>query len=100
MFRGVRLACGRAQGEVGFAGAVACARVRPILTGVVMARLRRDGLRKQLFLAALAWSSSAALADTANWLNAVNGNWTDASKWSTNPAYPNNGTPAGANYDV
>src|SRR5262249_41145133 len=28
----------------------------------------------------------------ANWLSAVSGNWTTPSLWSTNPAYPNNGS--------
>ncbi len=28
----------------------------------------------------------------ANWLTATNGNWTTASNWSSNPAFPNDGT--------
>jgi hypothetical protein len=35
---------------------------------------------------------------TANWSSAGTGNWTDGTKWSTNPSYPNNDTPAGATY--
>src|SRR5690349_16611660 len=35
-------------------------------------------------------------ADTANWLNPVDGNWTDPTKWSSNPVYPHSGSPAAA----
>ena len=34
----------------------------------------------------------------ATWLNAVSGAWSDPTKWSSNPDYPNNGTPAGTTY--
>ncbi|CAN5481696.1 hypothetical protein BH09PLA1_BH09PLA1_01910 [soil metagenome] len=47
----------------------------------------------------LAAASSAAWAQTPSaWLSPINGNWTDASRWSTDPNYPNNGTPPGTNY--
>jgi formylglycine-generating enzyme len=36
---------------------------------------------------AAAWNGSA-------------GQWSDASRWSTNPTFPNNGSPVGTNYDV
>jgi hypothetical protein len=36
---------------------------------------------------------------TATWLGET-GNWTDPTQWSTNPDYPNNGTPAGSDYDA
>src|SRR5687767_8044243 len=35
---------------------------------------------------------------TADWLNPVSGSWFDATKWSTNPFAPNNGSPPGATY--
>jgi hypothetical protein len=35
---------------------------------------------------------------TATWLSASSGNWTSTSAWSTQPNYPNNGTPPGTNY--
>src|SRR5690349_9386370 len=35
---------------------------------------------------------------TANW-NGTSGNWTDFTRWSTNPFYPNNGN-GGVNYDA
>jgi hypothetical protein len=42
-----------------------------------------------------------ALPFVSEWLTASNGNWTDPSKWSTNPIYPNNGAPnVGDEYDV
>src|SRR5688572_13315698 len=41
----------------------------------------------------LAWGQT-----TADWLNPVSGSWVDATKWSTSPHYPNNGTPPGAAY--
>src|SRR5262249_47040617 len=34
----------------------------------------------------------------ANWQGNTNGNWTDPTRWDTNPSFPNNGTPAGATY--
>ena len=36
---------------------------------------------------------------TATW-NGTTGNWSDFTKWSTNPNFPNNGTPAGTLYDA
>ena len=36
----------------------------------------------------------------ADWLQPVAGDWTDASKWSSNPFFPTNGTPAGEVYDA
>lgn len=35
---------------------------------------------------------------TATWSSAGTGNWTDGTKWSTNPNYPNNDTPPGSTY--
>src|SRR2546423_1497972 len=44
----------------------------------------------------LACASLASAATTpANWLNGASGNWADATKWSTNPVYPNNNSPNG-----
>src|SRR5688572_17412693 len=45
-------------------------------------------------------SLAPAQTITAEWLNPVSGNWTDATKWSTNPNYPQNGTPAGSSYQA
>src|SRR5438445_8036287 len=61
---------------------------------------RRLCSRAAIGLAAAVGVGSMAMADTATWLNPVSGNWNDATKWSTNPNYPNNGTPAGVNYDA
>jgi autotransporter-associated beta strand protein len=37
----------------------------------------------------------------ATWASAVDGNWTTAANWSTNPNFPNNGSPgAGDTYDA
>ena len=41
--------------------------------------------------------SASAQQVTANWLNAVSGNWTDATRWST-PQIPNNVVPGGTTY--
>ncbi len=35
----------------------------------------------------------------ASWMG-NDGNWSDATQWSTNPNYPNNGTPSDTTYDV
>jgi hypothetical protein len=63
----------------------------------------RAKVGRVLALAATAWAGVSRLtparADTAvNWSAAINGNWTDATKWSSNPNYPNNNTPTGTNY--
>lgn len=57
----------------------------------------RSGLNRSrcLLLAALAGTLCAARGAHAQtvsqWLTATSGNWTDASRWSTNPFYPTNG---------
>src|SRR5687768_16098805 len=50
--------------------------------------------------AALSAAGPVRAATSASWTTAVSGLWTDASKWSTNPNYPNNGTPGGTTYDA
>ncbi len=45
-------------------------------------------------------SAGAALGQTpASWLAATNGNWTDSTRWSTDPFFPNNGN-NGVDYNV
>src|SRR5687767_12393091 len=53
-----------------------------------------------LVAAAALTAAPARGATTANWLGASDGNWIDPTRWSTNPAYPNNGTPAGVTCDA
>ena len=36
----------------------------------------------------------------ARWLQPISGSWSDPARWSTDPFYPNNGSPPGATYDV
>lgn len=36
----------------------------------------------------------------SSWLSPSSGNWIDPANWSSNPDYPNNGSPPGATYDV
>ena len=38
----------------------------------------------------VALSVPARAQTTAFWVNSVSGNWTDATRWSTNPVYPDN----------
>lgn len=45
------------------------------------------------------WNSSAHGDVTATWTGG-SGNWTTAADWSTNPNYPNNGTPSGTDYQA
>src|SRR5687768_11049203 len=61
---------------------------------------RRRGAFRTLALAVCATSTACVAATGSNWLSAVNGTWSDASKWSTNPNYPNNGTPPATTYDA
>src|SRR4051812_9758505 len=49
-------------------------------------------------LAARAMSVHAGTS--ATWNSPVDGSWSDAAKWSSNPNYPNNNSPAGTTYDV
>jgi hypothetical protein len=44
--------------------------------------------------------SSSARGDVSATWNGSTNNWSDAAAWSTNPYYPNNGTPLGLDYDV
>lgn len=59
--------------------------------------LGRAVLSRSLILAAVAGTlggvSQSALGQvtTSQWLNAVSGNWSDPTLWSTNPFYPDNG---------
>ncbi len=65
------------------------------------------GRRRQVAVAAIAVAAllcsqalrtaTAATDTAANWDGTTN-NWTSAAAWSTNPNYPNNGTPTGAVY--
>jgi hypothetical protein len=46
-------------------------------------------------------STMLARADTtATWLAETNGDWADPTMWSTNPNYPNNGSPTNTNYQA
>jgi hypothetical protein len=65
------------------------------------ARVRRPIKTWLLLAAAVAGVALPAMAETtSSWINPVNGQWTDASKWSSNPCYPNNGSPAETIYDA
>jgi hypothetical protein len=64
-------------------------------------------MRRSKIACALLVASSAGLvcpfaqAQTqANWLQPSDGSWTDPSQWSTDPFFPNNGSPPGTTYDV
>ena len=46
-------------------------------------------------------SDTLALPTVSEWIAPISGNWTTASNWSTNPVYPQNGTPTAADeYNV
>jgi hypothetical protein len=57
----------------------------------------------RLLLAGVAVATAAPAASgqviTSTWTG-VSGNWTNPTIWSTNPNYPNNGTPAGTTYNA
>ena len=68
-------------------------------------RLKQNGRRSAAIIAAAlatcAAMNSRAVADTtAEWLNTSGDVWTNPADWSTNPNYPNNGTPGGTNYQA
>jgi hypothetical protein len=71
-------------------------------------RAKSGATRRSLTLAALLASGAlrhvsleARAADTiATWNAPTSDTWTNASDWSTNPAYPNNAMPAGVNYQA
>lgn len=49
-------------------------------------------------MAIVGFSGWTQAQTSVSWLSAVSGTWTDASKWSSIPVYPNNGTPSGSTY--
>lgn len=56
-------------------------------------------LRAALIVVSLSLTVHAATP--ASWLLPTSGSWRDVTKWSTNPVYPNNGSPGAADaYDV
>jgi hypothetical protein len=57
--------------------------------------LRRRRAHAALAVAVAATPALASAGTISSWNSGVSGNWTDATKWSTNPVYPN-----GAGYDV
>src|SRR5688572_21122447 len=70
--------------------------------GVSMTRKTRRWAKATTasLLAATAFVSVSAThaQTTSSWLLPVNGDWTDPTRWSTNPFYPNNGNPVASNY--
>lgn len=66
----------------------------------------RPKIKRRMFLACAAAAAGLELhhvasgATDTSWNAPTSGNWTDPSKWSTSPVYPNNGTPTGTSYDV
>jgi hypothetical protein len=50
-------------------------------------------------VAGLVSARAGASEITSTW-SGNSGDWTDGTQWSTNPNYPNNGTPSGVSYDA
>src|SRR5438132_10301105 len=79
-----------------------CPRPVPASRRFIMIDVVRAAVRWRTFV----WSAAVCLAvapalraqTQANWLGTTDGSWTDPTRWSTNPNFPNNGTPAGAVY--
>ena len=63
------------------------------------ARSRADSALFWLACAGLSFSQVRAVTP-ASWLTGIGSSWTDASRWSTNPFYPNNDNPLGTTYDA
>jgi hypothetical protein len=77
-------------------GRVGCA---SSAVGRAPARSRRVlALATATFVFAAQSGRTAVAATPADWSTATSGNWTDPTRWSTAPNFPNNGTPAGATY--
>lgn len=61
---------------------------------------RRGSMPVAVLLICLLGSTTFAQTD-AYWLNAADGDWSTASNWSTDPIYPNNGSPTASDtYNV
>jgi hypothetical protein len=60
----------------------------------------RSGVAAAVVGGALFLGRPATAATDAHWLNTVSGDWTNPAQWSTSPAYPNNGIPAGSTYNA
>ncbi|MGD0464706.1 MAG: hypothetical protein ABSB74_19650 [Tepidisphaeraceae bacterium] len=68
-----------------------------------MARERRLARRILLIASCGVLTAGSVLANadtTATWSTETSGDWTNATLWSTSPDYPNNGSPAGINYQA
>ena len=50
--------------------------------------------------AVFAGASVCAAQEVTSYWSGVTGSWTDPTQWSTDPNYPNNGTPSGVTYDA
>ena len=62
--------------------------------------VRRQGRILAAIASLAVFAGGASAATTSNWSNATSGNWNTPANWSSNPNYPNNGTPAGSTYNV
>jgi len=61
-------------------------------------------IEQKIFVTVAIVLAAATAAHAGNvdshWLLPSDGYWTDPTQWSTNPDYPNNGSPTGTTYDV
>ncbi len=46
------------------------------------------------------WAMVGRADTTATWVSETSGDWANAALWSTSPNYPDNGSPAGVNYQA
>src|SRR6185437_2792667 len=60
-------------------------------------------IEQKIFVTVAIVLATATAAHAGNvdshWLLPSDGYWTDPTQWSTNPDYPNNGSPTGTTYD-
>ena len=69
--------------------------------GRIRGRLARRSICILAVSGATRYAPGSSLGATASsWLAPVSGSWTDGTKWSTAPFFPNNGEPLGTTYDV
>jgi hypothetical protein len=53
-----------------------------------------------LVVLALGGQQGLAIDLASQWISPIDGSWTDGSKWSSNPSFPDNDPPTGTNYSA
>jgi hypothetical protein len=70
------------------------------MLGLVRSRACARVLIAVVFVAAVSAGARARADTSSEWINTAGSDWTDPTSWSTDPYYPNNGSPSGTDYQA